>query len=418
MKRKMAWVLFLSLLVGSMGCAGPAPVSEGPEAGQGDSLGTETQQETRSVETVPAPAEGFTQSLSHLMMVDEATAWAAAPGVAYRTTDGGLHWVAFQFGSEDGISGALYAKDADYAWVAEPPQDGGKHVTVWRTADGGHTWLAAELDVPTPVSEVVLDFYSEQEGWMLTSSGPAAGLMAKSLYHTTDGGKSWQLVACGCPGDAVPRATWMDGGMYTTGIAFRDGSTGWVTGTYHGGDTLVVYRSDTGGLGWKVEELPLPNNVEEVLYGDGMQPVFFGEDRQEGVLPVLYRTPEYSPVVFYGTRDGGRTWGILGEVDSGACRYAHADSCVMAISDLDHFWVPSLDAKLNLTSDGGQTWEEVALEMPLVLISFGSATHGLGLAQSGEERVIVRSTDGGHTWMPVLETAWPIEQTAPIRRLY
>lgn len=429
MKHKRAWVLVLCLLVGSMGCASPAPVSEAPEAGsgaetegavqedgQGAACAAETQQGTRTVETSPVLAKGFSKSLSHLMMVDEATAWAAGPGTAYRTTDGGLHWLAFRFGSEDGTSGDLYVQDADHAWVAEPVCGGGRHVTVWRTADGGQTWLAVELDVPTPVSEVAIDFDSEQDGWMLTSSGPAAGLMAKSLYHTNDGGESWQLVVCGCPGDAfVPTTEWMSGGMYTNGMAFKNASTGWVTGDYHGGNILKVYRTDSGGLRWREEKLPLPTIFQEVLYGEGMQPVFFGEERQEGVLPVLYRTREYSPVVFYGTKDGGGTWEILGEVDSHACRAPHGGECLVAVSDLDHFWVPSREAKLSLTRDGGRTWEEVKLEMPLVLLSFGSSTHGLGLAQGEEEQVIVRSTDGGRTWTPVPETASPLEPEPPIR---
>lgn len=419
MKLLLASLLILSLLLGNVGCSSPASVSEVPED---DSDTAETASEASTfepaagtseagqvVETPPAPAEGFSQSLRYVKMVDEAAAWAAAPGAAYRSTDGGLHWFAFQFGSEEAISEALYAADANHAWVAERPDPDEWHrVAVWRTADGGQSWLPVTLHVPTVVDQVAMDFDSEQDGWLLTSSGPAAGLMEKSLFHTTDGGVSWQLVVCGCSGDEfVPTTGWMYGGLYTTGMAFRDATTGWVTGQYHGGDPLQVLRTDDGGLTWTTEELPLPAAMQTISYGNGISPIFFGQERDEGLLPVHYRADEDHRIVFYSTEDGGETWQILGELDSDGCSTGGGLECLVAADDLSHFWLPFRDGRLRLTSDGGRTWEEVQLDWPLAALSFGSAAHGLGLAQDGKEQILVRTADGGRTWVP---TAAPVDQ--------
>lgn len=68
--------------------------------------------------------------------------------------------------------------DADHGWVAV---GGASSTTVYRTTDGGETWLA--LTPNTDLSGVThLDFVSPQVGWAVGSG---------RLLKTTDGGQKW-----------------------------------------------------------------------------------------------------------------------------------------------------------------------------------------------------------------------------------
>jgi photosystem II stability/assembly factor-like uncharacterized protein len=349
--------------------------------------------------TPPGRSAEWGDSLRTVDMVDAHTAWAYAPGVAYRTTDGGAHWIASRYHDADSgttLTMAAMALDLDHAWLAEW-QEGSALLTVYATADGGHTWFPSNVATTIGVGRVDIDFVNATDGWLLVSGSPSVGLMPKAIYHTGNGGHTWDLVACGCAEKDVAAVPWLGGGMYTTGMAFRDGKDGWVTGTYHGVDSIPIYRTADGGKTWALQKLSLPTSLQGATYGDGAQPIFFGQGRQNGILPVSLRMGDKFTILPFTTKDGGQTW-----APNGAVQVSHgvADSEIKAV-DADHFWVWEKNGSLYRTQDAGKTWQTLASDWKLVDLSFGSATEGLGLARDGEHQVLVRSSNGGQAWAPV-----------------
>jgi dienelactone hydrolase len=145
-----------------------------------------------------------------------------------------------------------------------------------------------------------LSFVDDRNGFLLASSDPAAGLMTKNIYATTDGGATWQ-----------PRPSPDAHSYYATGIAFRSSAEGWITGTYHGGDACPLYHTRNGAGSWALQKLPIPDEYRGG-YADSYPPVFIGEDRGHGYLPVkLVRhdpPPGHWAWVNYESDDGGATW--------------------------------------------------------------------------------------------------------------
>lgn len=185
------------------------------------------------------------------------------------------------------------------AWVAVA-HDG--RVFLEYTSDSGEHWK--EIVAAITADGVSISFLDERRGFLLATSSPAAGLMKKIAYATEDGGRTWRHLSS-------PNAA----SYYATGIAFRNPSNGWVTGTYHGGDAAPFYRTQNGGKSWILQKLPVPANFEgDYGYGNVYPPVFSGKNRMQGVMTVeLVRhepAPDHRARVTYITEDGGDSWRV------------------------------------------------------------------------------------------------------------
>ena len=92
----------------------------------------------------PGPATGLafpTESIGYLAYTDYGETNQAR---IYKTIDGGLHWApaAGQVNSQGELS--LAFADSQVGWLSDAE-------TLWRTADGGSTWVRATLPVPSTV---------------------------------------------------------------------------------------------------------------------------------------------------------------------------------------------------------------------------------------------------------------------------
>ena len=59
----------------------------------------------------------------------------------------------------------------------------------YTTADGGRTWTAVRQG--RPLSQLGIDFISEQTGFAWVSGADATGSSPPAMYRTTDSGRTW-----------------------------------------------------------------------------------------------------------------------------------------------------------------------------------------------------------------------------------
>jgi photosystem II stability/assembly factor-like uncharacterized protein len=198
----------------------------------------------------------------------------------------------------------LSAVSANEAWVAIAQKEGDKtQGRLEHTTDGGKTWREAT----TPAADAVkLSFVDSRCGFLLALGSPSAGLMKKAVYGTVDGGAHWQpLAAPGADGQS----------FYPTGICFRTPQEGWMTATYHGAPAVPLFHTRDGGQSWQVQELEIPADFQGG-YADIYPPFFYprqiNPDLKKGQLPVkLVRhppAPDHEAWIYYRTDDGGATW--------------------------------------------------------------------------------------------------------------
>lgn len=383
----------LTVVIAS-GCAGVASSKGGPTnaADGGSSLNALTHTATTSSprRTELAGSAHGTETpppmLQSVHMITAEIGWATrVQGGVLRTTDGGANWSdVTPTGLPTTRSASAQALVPLGGSAARLVVSDNGHLSVYSTSTGGAQW--SQLTAPTlphtsSWSQVDASFPSIEDGWILATSSPGLGQMATALVKTTDGGQSWTQVGA----NTLPQSS-----MYETGITFNAAGDGVISGTYHGSSPTPLYGTDNGGVTWRSVPLPLPTSA---TYLNTYPPVFWG---QNGLLPA--ETGSTHQLVFYRTANGGQDWQPLAVPlpDHGASYFLWS-----MLSPTDAFATNGF--VIYQTADGGHS---VTVKTNIDLqdaasMDFLTAAEGWVIVH-GE---LLRTTNGGMTWMPVVRGA-------------
>jgi photosystem II stability/assembly factor-like uncharacterized protein len=328
---------------------------------------------------VPSPA------LMSFRMLDASNGWGTTEAKLVRTDDGGATWYN---ATPSGVSSVGYAAtfylNTSTAWlsIGDTAFSSG---TLYHTTDGGATWNS----VSVPFYDGGLQFLDPANGWVLAGLGAGAGSEAVAVFNTTDGGTTWTRLYVNDPnvpgaGDSLPL------GGQKTGMTFLDATHGWVSGAEPMDDYVYLFASLDGGHTWAHQDLALPTG-----YAGGQTvadaPVFFGTT--EAVLPVgVFATDNGR--VFYLSHDSGVTWTAGTPVTFGR------NYSIASLSDL---FVWDGGATMNVSHDSGLSWSTVSPNIvvtdTLSNFQFVSATTGWALTSDASYHAIFyKTTDGGTTW--------------------
>jgi len=306
-------------------------------------------------------------SIYDLFFLDGQRGWACGNGgVTYRTTNGGLSWSFQAVGTITTLSSIWFVDDQD-GWTVDI--DG----RIYRSTDGGQSW-ALQFHANEYLS--TLQFFDAQEGWAIGGD---------TFLHTTDGGQSWAPAS-------VPPGTWSHGARFydpLNGISV--GEYGNVTRTSDGGQIwTTVSAIGTGPRLWDVESWSTAKGVyggEPGALGltrSGAASVYGGE---AGALAL--------------TRSGGARWK---SIQSGGTGATHGLDAVDGL----HAWAANDGGEALYTVNGGGHWQRVAVtgfdnfgrieDVDFTNTSLGWAVGRHEFFGGGVGR-IVRSTDGGRSWV-------------------
>jgi photosystem II stability/assembly factor-like uncharacterized protein len=124
----------------------------------------------------------------------------------YRSADGGRQWEEITAGlpSQFGFPMAAHPRDPKTVWTIplSEPDEGrlmpGGHAAVWRTNDGGDSWIRSDDGLPK--ENAYLGVLREAMAVdRLDPAGVYFGTSTGQLYGSQDEGKSWSLVADNLP---------------------------------------------------------------------------------------------------------------------------------------------------------------------------------------------------------------------------
>jgi photosystem II stability/assembly factor-like uncharacterized protein len=330
--------------------------------------------------------------LSTLQFFDAQEGWAIGGDTFLRTTDSGQSW------SPAAVPAGTWSHAARFA----DPLHGisvGEYGNVTRTSDGGQTWTTVSAIGSGPRLWDV-------ESWSATQSVYAGE--AGALALTNNGGAKWSPIQSGGTGathaldavDALHAWAANDGGeaLYTVNgglqwnrvsvagfdnygelqdIDFLDTSLGWAVGRdeFFGGGQGRIVRSTDGGRHWQVQYTAPGAYMEGVEVVDAQTVLALGQ------IPPSAR-------FILRTTDGGQTWN---DVAPSQAVFMDTD-----FVDANTGWV--VGGKIHKTTDGGQSWTEQFTPPDLLYsVSFGDALHGWAV---GWGPTLLRTTDGGQTWTP------------------
>lgn len=242
---------------------------------------------------------------------------------------------------------------------------------IYKTADGGATWVQANTGLTDPLIEAVwLDQFNPNT--------VLAGTQSHGIFRSTDGGAHWsQSQTCSAITSPVGAAT-----------AFVQ-----VAGVLYAGSNVGLLRSTDNGVTWCMEQATNSPVWEVAASGNT---IYVGlEDGH--VMARANSTAAW--VAAIPSPAAARVWYLAVHPTNPNICYAIANA--------------SNTSPLYLTKDGGNTWSAVAsLKVPILqAVAFQPGNPQVIFA--GWDGQIVRSTDGGTTWNNLAGTNWDIRSIYP-----
>ena len=272
--------------------------------------------------------------------------------------------------------------------------------------------------------------FPDGQGW-------AANWSQTALYHTTDGGLSWEDVS---PADAISGSSgafysffldgsqaWLslplfesssllrtaDGGANWTAIPldfpagnpqFLDNQNGFLLsrlGAGAGSEYVAIYQSAAGGLSWEQRFSHEPGMGDPSLPAGGQKSGFIFPDLINGWVSGSEPITDF--IYLFRTRDSGMIWFLqdisLPDVATDAMVeslppvFFNAAEAVLPL----RVYLPAGDTRTMLyrSTDGGETWDFLAATLPLAdHFVFADAQNWWLLGESG----LFRTRDGGLSW--------------------
>ncbi|MHB8756959.1 MAG: WD40/YVTN/BNR-like repeat-containing protein [Bacillota bacterium] len=328
-------------------------------------------------------------------MVDATTGWAATTDskplnirTLVRTTDGGATWKDVTPRFD---AGAIVGPA--YFLDASTAwlvvgREGISGVAVFRTFDGGTSWRAQTVTTQSFPQATLLTASDAKHLWLVTSYGFPADGVPSDLFRSEDGGYNWRLTA-----STSKLAAALPYNGTKDGLTFIDDQHGWLAGTSH--DTPIwFFATADGGKTWALQALPLPSGytaAPDSVHTNA--PAFFNDGqgaRNSGLLPMVF-LKEQQPNVFYKTGDAGKTWSPTAPAGTYLSSWSFVDA--------GHGFALG-GGKLWVTTDGGQTWTELHPNYDLnevTQIDFVSDQLGWAIGKG----FFIKTADGGKTWGPV-----------------
>ncbi|HET7028286.1 MAG TPA: hypothetical protein VFI28_11400 [Candidatus Limnocylindrales bacterium] len=294
---------------------------------------------------------------------------------------------------EDDARGAWFL-DPLHGWVTPVDRDTGIDLVIWRTTDGGETWLQSLVGGSGPNANTLL-FLDPMNGYLV--SDPAEdgrrGDPKPELRWTADGGATW-----GDPIDLVAASGQAEPGI----IDFLD--------RQHGVMTLPdgLLHTVDGGTTWTRSSIT--NTDFEVVNGTPRYGSVAIIDATTAFMVIGWFDASVKTAMTAGqtvieTKDGGATW---------VARYGDARHRAWDFLDAVH-WIATDGVTVWSTDDAGASWSsDASIGLPIeefsAYLDFADPTHGWASAWAGEPckgygcqrfTVLFKTADGGQTWLPV-----------------
>jgi len=263
----------------------------------------------------------FLQDGMHGWSVGATDAGGQMFSAVFRTTDGtSWDYVPFSDSTSAALNGVCFVSPT-HGWVV------GYNGRIYATTDGGDSWFQQSSGTSRVLHRV--HFIDTDRGWAVGGWSDGNTYL---VLHTTNGGAIWQTQSFGSNAYSV------------ADVYFTDSLHGWICGR---DNTLAphIHHTTNGGISWTRQTVPAGADAVDAI---DFPTLTHGWATTSGI----YSSPAGA---ILHTTDSGVNWDIQGYT------YLDYNSC-LDCQDTLHIAIAATqvltpaDAKVFVTSDGGQSW--------------------------------------------------------------
>lgn len=336
-------------------------------------------------------------------------------GALYSTSNGGQTWVEVSAGSADAI-GFVSAQVGFEVQRLGKSKANVQSASIVKTQDGGKTWVRVPSPLDPGVISASFSFISPTQGWLLAGTATGAGTQTKYLYQTSDAGTKWTQVTKTSVNSSVSSISAgllpVDG--FVNELQFINGSVGYIS-LRQGG----FLETSDGGTSWNQVGLPgLPiQSANRILRFAVWSPTGFSvvTDRPSFWSSISSTQwvrvyPPYRETGIYSSENGLYALSQTGELTD-----VQTSSSQQALSrvplgtiQVDPFHAGMMaytPTKVYFSADGAH-WEQLPVPRGWSLLQghFISADFGLVVANDNGppgSAVLELTSDGGSSWQRI-----------------
>ncbi|MBX9796643.1 hypothetical protein [Sphingomonas sp.] len=294
------------------------------------------------------PTEAFPGKRDDISFADARHGWyGTGKGDLFRTTDGGATWA--KVASKPGtFIRALGFVDGQTGFIGNVGTDYYPGVTdttpLYRTDDGGATWVAADLGGKTIAGVCAIDILRTQRIYqgrleprhVIHAAGRVGG--PTGILRSTDSGKSWTVIDMAAQAGMILDVKFLD---EQTGLVFA--STSRDAATTEG----LILRTTDGGKSWT--SVYKSGRAAELIWKASFV------DARTGFATVQSYDPNRAQQLIVKTSDGGKSWQELPLVSD-----AKARQFGIGFVDATRGWVGTMAGGFE-TRDGGKSFAPVPI---------------------------------------------------------
>jgi photosystem II stability/assembly factor-like uncharacterized protein len=328
----------------------------------------------------------------------------AAGGGVWKTDNGGATWTPVFAKQDVSAIGAVTIDpgNENVVWVgtgeANPRNDVSYGDGVYKTTDGGKTWVNAGLHDVWSISRILVDPKDSDHVIVGAFGDPFKDSTARGVYVTNDGGKTWTKTLYVGPQTGAAELA-MDPNdssvIYASMWQFRR-----LPWTFHsGGPDDGIWRSTDGGKTWtRLSGHGLPTGIM------GRTAVAIAPSDSKRIYALI----EAKGGIVWRSDDGGENWTVVSSdtiADQRPFYFTHIN-----VDPKNENKVYGISNDLAMSTDGGKTWKAIA---DSVHVDY----HAMWIARNDPNRIMV-GEDGGYALTLDGGKNWTFSRNVPIGEVY
>jgi photosystem II stability/assembly factor-like uncharacterized protein len=277
---------------------------------------------------------------------------AVASGNVWKTVNNGTTWTPIfdDYGSYSIGCITVDRVNTKTLWLGTGENNSQRSVGygdgIYKSTDGGSSWENVGLEQSEHIGKIIVDPRNSDVVYVAAQGPLWAEGGERGLYKTEDGGKSWKLALFVSDNTGVSDITLDPRNpdiLYATSYQRRRH----VWTLVAGGPESSIYKSVDGGQSWKKIVKGLPS-VDLGRIGIALSPQ--NPDVIYATVPAAWDESG-----FYRSSDGGENWVRMSDYITVDPQYYQE-----IFPDPHRFdRVYSMDVMLQVTEDGGETWQQV-----------------------------------------------------------